>query len=514
MTASVVAPVEDLPTPSATTREPRHPAVVVAVLAATAGLVLRLWPRGPLWLDEAQSVAFARLPLTSIPHALREDGAPPLYYLVLHVWMRVFGGSDVAVRSLSIVASVAFIVVITRYALRAGGTVAAASTAVVAATTPYAVRYGTEARMYALVALEVALGLWVLDAALTRPTPRRLVAVAAVSAALLYTHYWSLYLLASVGVVLLLDVWRRGRSSQSARSPARAAAAIVAGGVLWLPWVPTFRYQAAHTGTPWARSTLGSMLRITSGASDGGLLPALFILLGVVLAFHVHRLPARTSIAPPAVAAVLILCPALAAVGALSSGSAYVSRYASVVFPLAVLLAGLALSRIASRRALVALLCLFAVGCGALAAREASTPRTRAGVLADVLEQRVRSGDVVVYCPDQLGPAMSRVLDQRGIDVAQVVFPDGSPQRVQWIDYESRYSRSRPLRFARDTVTAAGEHAVWLVSSETYPPTQPSCTALRRILDRIRRVDVAIADDGSFADHGGLRRYVAADADG
>jgi uncharacterized membrane protein len=268
MTASVVAPVDDLVTPSATTRESRHPALVVAVLAATAGLVLRLWPRGPLWLDEAQSVAFARLPLTSIPHGLREDGAPPLYYLVLHVWMRVFGDSDVAVRSLSIVASVAFIVVITRYALRAGGTVAAAATAVVAATTPYAVRYATEARMYALVALEVALGLWVLDAALTRPTPRRLVAVAVMSAVLLYTHYWSLYLLASVGAVLLLDVWRRRRSSQSARSPARAAAAIVAGGVLWLPWVPTFRYQAAHTGTPWARSALGSMLRITPTSRD------------------------------------------------------------------------------------------------------------------------------------------------------------------------------------------------------------------------------------------------------
>jgi hypothetical protein len=129
-------------------------------------------------------------------------------------------------------------------------------------------------------------------------------------------------------------------------------------------------------------------------------------------------------------------------------------------------------------------------------------------MLAAVLEQSVRSGDIVVYCPDQLGPAMSRVLDQRDVEVTEVVFPDGSPERVQWIDYESRYARSNPLRFARDAVAAAGERAVWLVWSETYPPTQSRCTALRRILDRIRDVDVDIADDGSVADHGGLRRYV------
>ena len=55
--------------------------------------------RSPLWLDEALSVNIAKLPIGQIPAALRHDGHPPLYYVLLHVWMSVLGSGDVAVRS-------------------------------------------------------------------------------------------------------------------------------------------------------------------------------------------------------------------------------------------------------------------------------------------------------------------------------------------------------------------------------------------------------------------------------
>ena len=63
-------------------------AVGVAVgLAIAAGLFLRFWTRSGLWLDEALTVNIARLPLHDIPDALKHDGAPPLYYYLLHFWM-------------------------------------------------------------------------------------------------------------------------------------------------------------------------------------------------------------------------------------------------------------------------------------------------------------------------------------------------------------------------------------------------------------------------------------------
>ena len=66
-----------------------------------AGIVLRFWTRSALWLDEALTVDIARLPLHEIPEALKHDGAPPLYYYLLHFWISLFGQSNVAVRSLS-----------------------------------------------------------------------------------------------------------------------------------------------------------------------------------------------------------------------------------------------------------------------------------------------------------------------------------------------------------------------------------------------------------------------------
>ena len=65
------------------------------------------WPRSHMWLDEALTLNISRLPLGQIHGALRRDGAPPLYYYLLHFWSGAFGSSDAAVRALSGVLSCA-----------------------------------------------------------------------------------------------------------------------------------------------------------------------------------------------------------------------------------------------------------------------------------------------------------------------------------------------------------------------------------------------------------------------
>ena len=46
------------------------------------------------WIDEGLSVGIADRPLDDIPGVLRQDGSPPLYYLLLSLWMDVFGSSE------------------------------------------------------------------------------------------------------------------------------------------------------------------------------------------------------------------------------------------------------------------------------------------------------------------------------------------------------------------------------------------------------------------------------------
>ena len=60
-----------------------------------------------LWRDEAFSVMLARHSLLDIVRLSAGDFTPPLYYILLHVWMTFFGSSEIAVRLLSFVFHIA-----------------------------------------------------------------------------------------------------------------------------------------------------------------------------------------------------------------------------------------------------------------------------------------------------------------------------------------------------------------------------------------------------------------------
>src|ERR1700675_5090736 len=62
--------------------------LILAVAGVIAvGVALRFFARSDLWADEVLPVNIARLPLSELREALKHDGAPPLYYALLHAWM-------------------------------------------------------------------------------------------------------------------------------------------------------------------------------------------------------------------------------------------------------------------------------------------------------------------------------------------------------------------------------------------------------------------------------------------
>ena len=129
---------------------------VPAGLAALVllSLVLRTRELGiGFWIDEGLSVGISDRPLTDIPDALRLDGSPPLYYMLLHVWMSVAGSSEEAVRWLSVVCMLAAVPVAWWAAAGLWGARAGWMAAVLAATNPFLTQYAQEGRMYALLAL-------------------------------------------------------------------------------------------------------------------------------------------------------------------------------------------------------------------------------------------------------------------------------------------------------------------------------------------------------------------------
>src|SRR5690242_9570581 len=81
-------------------------AAVAALIAVAAVLRLRALS-APYWIDEGISVGISSHPLSAIPGVLRQDGSPPLYYLLLHVWMALFGSAPQATHALSAVLAIA-----------------------------------------------------------------------------------------------------------------------------------------------------------------------------------------------------------------------------------------------------------------------------------------------------------------------------------------------------------------------------------------------------------------------
>ncbi len=142
-------------------------------LVVAAGLLLRFWTRSGLWLDEALTVNIARLPLHDIPDALKHDGAPPLYYYLLHFWIVLFGQSNDAVRALSGIFAVVTLPVAWLCGRRLGGRAVAWTMLVLLASAPFAVYYATESRMYALVILLTGCGYLALARAVDQPASRQ-----------------------------------------------------------------------------------------------------------------------------------------------------------------------------------------------------------------------------------------------------------------------------------------------------------------------------------------------------
>ena len=555
---------EALPVPALTGRV--RTVVGIAVVAVVAlGIILRFYTHSALWLDEALTVDRARLPVSQIAGSVKQDGAPPLYYYLLHFWMRLFGQSDIATRSLSGVIGVLTLPVAWLAGNRFGGRVVAWTTLVLMASAPFAVYYSTEARMYGLVILLTGCGFLALSRALEAPRPGNLIAVAVVTAALLYTQYWSLYLVGVVGLWLLV-VGLVGRHRQQAavavgvgvgvgapvavgvgagaaldagggaavdagggavvdadgaadgpapeeggwtgssaapwKRPLAAFGAVVVGCLLFVPWLPIFIYQSRYTGTPWAAppnfaavinavtgftANQGSLS--TAGTDQGRLLALLYFALFALALFGIGRSTriieldthGRPRARGTSIAVVGTLFAAIA--GGILTSSAFAPRYAAVVFLPLLLLVALGTTTLLDTRIRLIVVAIAVVAGLIGSVQNIDTQRTQAPQVAAVINTMAKPGDIIAFCPDQIGPSVYRLIDDPG-QYKMLTFPRGtSPQFVDWVNYAKVVHAAKATVFASTLVADAGTaHHIWLVWQPGYQTYGVKCQVMAATL--------------------------------
>jgi hypothetical protein len=296
--------------------------------------------------------------------------------------------------------------------------------------------------------------------------------------------------------------------------------ALAAGAILFLPWLPAFLAQAGSTGTPWAAPSRPLVVAFQSLADWGGGPPSEALFLGLCLVLlgllallgratggDRIELDLRTRPGARGEWAVVVLTVGLAVVVSYASRAAFAGRYTSVIHPLVVLLAALGVAVLPRRGLRVGVVGVLALVGTAFGVANLLTDRTQAGQVAAAIEAEAGPDDVVAYCPDQLGPGTSRLLDDGPPGVR---FPDlGDPRFVDWVDYAARVEAGDPAAFADEVVERAGGGDVWLVWSGEYRTVEGVCEELVNALAARRPGWSVVVQSGDQFEHAWLHRYAA-----
>jgi mannosyltransferase len=443
-------------TPRSVARHPRRLKISTAPgihrwLAGTAGKTallvlailllatfLRLFALGDesIWLDEALSIEIVKGNVPSIlDGSVNSDVHPPLYFLVLDLWVLVFGDSEAGVRALSACLGVISVFLMYRvgrelYRPRVG-LVAAALLAI----SVYAIQYSQEARPYSLLLL-LTLSSYLLFIRMLnvgRPRWTHAALYALVNILLCYTHVFGLLVIGTQALYFLLyggRYWRARRAFWCSQASAL---------LCFSPWVyvlATRTYGQAHT-LDWipepSLRLVAEMMGALSGAGLlwlplGALLMLAFLFLGIAGVFCPARNAqtpdspgsqpgmlqrAARSVAEPRAALLLMwfLAPlVLTIIFSVSVRSLLVSRYLISITPALYLLVALGIERIGAfgrdRGMRGHLLTLGLVGLIALISLQGlyeyytSPQKDPWREVSQLVQQKAKAGDAIVFYPD------------------------------------------------------------------------------------------------------------------
>ncbi len=452
----------------------RFPWVLPALF--TAAVVGFRITRPPLWRDELATWSAASRPFGDLFRMLGNiDAAAAPYYLLMTLWIGVFGDSALALRLPSLLAMAGAAAVTTVLGRRLFGTAAGVTGGLLFALVPAISRYGQEARPYALTTLLAVLATWLLVRALDEPSWRRWAGYAACVAGLGLAHVLALFLLAGHAVAVLL-AWRVDRQPKALRWVAAVAAA---GALLVVPVSFALGQQGKQlnwVGTPDLDSLLGAPGGVVGAEQVAGALVALAVL-GAFLAGR-WGLVLGTAV----LGSVLLLF-----VGGLVT-PLWVTRYLTFAIPLLCLLAGVAASRTAlagARRVVaIALLVLIVGGLGvrsqvsARKTHEGGSSALNYGSAARVIDRNDQPGDGIVYG------------DRGGwffLDIGtEYHLGDNKPRDVLAERTPGQQATFWAAECAQPTVCLAGTRRLWVLTrsktptDELQPATAAAITAAYR----------------------------------
>jgi len=190
----------------------RRRLVVLAALTLilALGAALRFYQIGAesYWIDEIYTVTFAEGNLDSLLHEAQRQDVPIDYFLPLYGWVRLFGTTEAATRSLSALFGVLALLPIYLAGRELFDDSAGLIAALLAAISEYQIYYSQETRFYSLFGLAAGLSLFLFARLLRRQDNLSLVLYAFSTWFMFWSMAFGILTIAAQNLYVLLR-WRR-----------------------------------------------------------------------------------------------------------------------------------------------------------------------------------------------------------------------------------------------------------------------------------------------------------------
>ncbi|MBF0310281.1 MAG: glycosyltransferase family 39 protein [Magnetococcales bacterium] len=157
------------------------------------------------WNDELQSAVLGdpEIPLNLVVRRTLLDVHPPLYQVVLRAWYRTFGYTEFVGRALSVLFGVCGVGALYFLGREVAGRRVGLSAALLGALNVFLIAYSQETRSYALLFLLSSLSWLFFIRLLKDPLWKRTPGYLLSTMALLYTHYFGLFVVMAQGIAFL-----------------------------------------------------------------------------------------------------------------------------------------------------------------------------------------------------------------------------------------------------------------------------------------------------------------------
>jgi len=177
---------------------------IVILLAGVFFARLHFITANPLAMDEPFSVFHAQMNISDIISELKNGNNPPLYEIILHFWISVFGTSELSVRLPSLIFSILTILFTYSLARKFLNNRIAVLSALLMSLSATHIMFSHEARAYPLLMMLTTISFMIYLTLVNNQYKRKhLILLVFVYALMAYTHYMAFVVIALQSAVLL-----------------------------------------------------------------------------------------------------------------------------------------------------------------------------------------------------------------------------------------------------------------------------------------------------------------------